>query len=62
MLFKIANPINGVVYSLEDYIEILRADAAAWSVRELLVVTGQRRVRNSTLQWVPRRPRRSSLG
>jgi hypothetical protein len=44
MLLKIASPINGIVFSREEYLAILRADAAAWSVPEILIVTGARRV------------------
>jgi hypothetical protein len=44
MLIKVDGPIEGVVFSPLEYLEILRADAAAWSVPEILIVTGERKI------------------
>ena len=44
MLIKIDGPIDGVVFAPLEYLEILRADGAAWSVPEILIVTGERKI------------------
>jgi hypothetical protein len=44
MLIKVDGPINTLEFSPREYLEILRADAAAWSVPEILIVTGERKI------------------
>jgi hypothetical protein len=43
LLLKLDLP-DSVFVALDEYFRILRADAAAWSVPEILVVTGGRRI------------------
>jgi hypothetical protein len=44
MLIKLAVPTDGVTFSLGEYLQILRADAAAWSVPEILLLFDKRRI------------------
>ena len=44
MLLKLDLPNDTIFVSPAEYFRILRADAAAWSVPEILLVTGGRRI------------------